>query len=714
MLVLILCLLSTVFGDDITVVTDRVKQFTLMPYQNSVSQDTVEVTHWIETLLSDGHWPDVDYTDQGRALWKTNEHLVRVQEMAALYAIPNQSYYKNETLFSATSKALDYWLAKDFINPNWWWNEISVPQSIGQIVLLLSPNLNENQTATVKLIMSRANWNGFTGQNVVWMAYDHVLNGCYQKNASYVNEAFQKMWAELIIEPGEVEGIKNDGIFFQHGPQIYSGGYGSDFVESIASNIAISAGTSFAPSANALAVFSKLVLDGQKYTINPKTNSKSTAHYDYSVSGREITRPGGTVCNLSPFFLSQVPGPRASEFKDFASWLQTGKPAWTGSHVFWKGDYVTHRASRFDASVRMFSTRTLNSECVNDEGKLSLHMADGVTNYYVSGSEYYEIYPTWDWQKIPGISCEQNGAPLECTHVQTHGTTDFVGGVTDGNSSIGVFDFRAPFSGALTAKKSWFFLDNFVVALGAGLNCATKNLVVTSLNQCLLNSPVYTSQGTDPLQNGVHRYSNLTDFWVYQDSVGYYLPTVETFVVSNQAQTGTWQSIGASTGSVTKQVFSSWIEHPLVAGKGTVDSSYQYVVFPGLELSDFKQELGVWKTNGKVIVNSDTVQGITWTNNGMVVIGIVFWKTGTINTGFKGISVTLDNPGVVLLKFSPQNSVAVTVADPTQKLKSYSVTLTGGFFSGNGCQKNASGTIFTFQLPTSENAGSSTTITCTS
>jgi hypothetical protein len=51
---------------------------------------------------------------------------------------------------------LNYWLAKDFINPNWWWNEINVPTSFGEIAFLLKAFLDSTQIyLLIFLIFSR-------------------------------------------------------------------------------------------------------------------------------------------------------------------------------------------------------------------------------------------------------------------------------------------------------------------------------------------------------------------------------------------------------------------------------------------------------------------------------------------------------------------------------------------------------------------------------
>jgi hypothetical protein len=56
--------------------------------------------------------------------------------------------------------------------------------------------------------------------------------------------------------------------------------------------------------------------------------------------------------------------------------------------------------------AQMVSTRMKTSECLNGEGMHSVHLSDGILLLYHSGFDYEAIYPTWDWNLIPGISVD--------------------------------------------------------------------------------------------------------------------------------------------------------------------------------------------------------------------------------------------------------------------------------------------------------------------
>ena len=75
-----------------------------------------------------------------------------------------------------------YWLAQDFQNPNWWYNVIGVPQTIGDIAILLQAELTpEEREIMVNKIMPRGKI-GMTGQNRVWVASITLVRGLLLKD----------------------------------------------------------------------------------------------------------------------------------------------------------------------------------------------------------------------------------------------------------------------------------------------------------------------------------------------------------------------------------------------------------------------------------------------------------------------------------------------------------------------------------------------------
>src|SRR5882762_6330814 len=127
----------------------------------------------------------------------------------------------------------------------------------------------------------------------------------------------------------------------------------------------------------------------------------------------------------------------------------------------------------------MYSTRTRNTECTNSQNvsashhsiRLALfnsvqpygfHLADGAMYTYMTGDEYEDIFGSWDWNLIPGITTDYGATELSCDNTQWVGVQEFVGGVSAGSSGIAVMRYTNPYTQTLDWKKAWFFLPGDV------------------------------------------------------------------------------------------------------------------------------------------------------------------------------------------------------------------------------------------------------------
>ena len=89
--------------------------------------------------------------------------------------------------------------------------------------------------------------------------------------------------------------------------------------------------------------------------------------------------------------------------------------------------------------------------------------------------------PIWEWDKIPGVTSRDFKTDQQMT-VQwgESGSTEFVGGVSDGKYGATVYDMNY---NDVKAKKSYFFFDDEVVCLGAGINSeAAENVTIMERN----------------------------------------------------------------------------------------------------------------------------------------------------------------------------------------------------------------------------------------
>src|SRR5689334_20553140 len=102
---------------DLDVVRRRVMQMLVGDAQAALQP---AATRLAGLLDRDGVWPQVDYQDQARSVWKTAVHLLNTLQMAAAYATTSNVEQKPR-LLAAVSAAVGWWVAHDPQNPNWWW-----------------------------------------------------------------------------------------------------------------------------------------------------------------------------------------------------------------------------------------------------------------------------------------------------------------------------------------------------------------------------------------------------------------------------------------------------------------------------------------------------------------------------------------------------------------------------------------------------------------
>jgi chondroitin AC lyase len=659
-----------------------------------------------QTLGADGSWPDVDYQDQAQAHWKTFEHLSRVRDMAMAYCCGDASTKGSPALKAKLMSALDYWLKHDFQDSaNWWWNMIGTPKTLGETLLMLEKDLTPEQVARGAGILDRSTLRkeavagapyaagSQTGANLVWVATNQVYRGLLQHSSDVVSDAMAPLFAEIHVAGPNHEGIQADASFHQHHALLYTGGYGASFTEDCTRWIEFTQGTRFAPSPEQIQLLERLVLDGTQWMVRGRI-------YDYGVIGRSIVGRGRTIGGLARCVerLANLPGPRQKELADFAARLR-GEPAappLVGNRYFWKSDYMAHERVGYLTSARMYSTRVLNTDgFIDGDNKQTHHIADGAAFIYRTGEEYRDIFPVWDWRRVPGTTCEQRPEPLVPSEVRRNGKTSFVGGVSDGLYGMAAMDLRYD---ALTAKKAWFYFDNEFVCLGAGIACPTGDPVLTSVNQCLLAGNVAVADKAEPLASGEYDFDGVR--WVQHDSVTYAFPLGTPVHVKIGPQTGSWADIGTgSAARVTLNVFSLWIAH----GKNPDGSSYEYIVLPDCKGAAAQEEVGQLE----VLSNTPAIQAVR--HNGLKLLEAAFHRPEKL-AGGRGWELSVDQPCLLLCRQTGEG-LQISVSNPKNEPLTVTVTIDRALV-GEGCSPAGPGvSAVRFVLPEDLQAGSSVTRT---
>ncbi len=661
-----------------------------------------------KSLSSNATWPDVDYSDAVRSDWRAAPHLEHTLILAKAAELDRERGRPDRALEAKALAAYRLWIVRDPHNPNWWWNEIGVPQLLCEIATLLRSQLTAADMGKLRPILMRAVWTKWTGANLVWGVGIQIVRGILYNDPAAVVQAYQRLYQEIRIVPPldakgrGYEGIQADYSFHQHGAQFYAGGYGRAFAEDVGRWLAFSWGTAMQIPPSRMQIFSAFLLDGEQWLIRGDV-------FDYSSVGREITRsegqrrqnPGDTVGNHgSAYLLGTVvaalaaePTPRRKEFKTFADRIAgvAGTPPFVGNKQFWTSDYMAQQRPAYLASIRMFSTRTQDYETVNGEGLKSMHLSDGMNLLYLTGNEYRGIFPVWDWTLLPGTTAlhatQANGVPetFEVGGVPQQGQrgqTSFVGGVSDGQYGAAAMDLKR---GPLRAKKSWFFFDRLYVALGAGINVSageTNVEATTDVNQTLLTGEVRVNDSRRSCPNGTHLFPESALHTVWHDNTGYVLGSHTVATLSNQVQTGRWSEIGTGSNAlVSKAVFNLWIHH----GIAPHDATYQYTVLPGASISETAEEYR--HPSVRVLSNTEAVQAVF--SERLQRAEIIFRQVGALETPLGQIAV--DHP-VLLMVARSNDTLEVTAANPENealivhaKIAGHSATvrLPGGELAGS-------------------------------
>jgi chondroitin AC lyase len=505
---------------------------------------------------------------------------------------------------------------------------------------------------------------GMTGQNKVWLAGIALMMGVLTDDRDLVAKARGQIFEELRITTAE--GVQPDYSFHQHGPQQQWGNYGASFGGDMIKWASIFRGTGYAPDADQIAILGRYLSEGSAWTL-------WRGRMDISGCGRQIFRGcqsgkgNGILGQLE--LMTKVDPDRAGTYRDIlASHRPGGNNTLIGHRHFWRSDITIHRRPAWYASVRMSSTRVIGAETCNGENMMGLHLGDGVTYFHRTGTEYEDLFPVWDWRRLPGTTCLQNDQSLVPGSRRCRGKSDFVGGVSDGSEGVAAMEY---IRGSLHARKAWFFLDNAVVCLGAGIDCDDPEAVLTSVNQCVLNGPVTVSAGRQARE--LSKGECFTDRleWVHHDGIGYVFLEPRKATAGAVTQSGNWHAIHRreSTTTVERDVFNLWIDH----GPRPTEARYAYVVLPDVTVGDVRS---FYKSRPVTVLAQTPSLHAVMRRDGRKVQA-VFFEPGRLAWG-SGQSIEVDMPCLAALDRTAK-LVRVHVADPTHRRETIRLRLSGKY-----------------------------------
>jgi chondroitin AC lyase len=552
-----------------------------------------------------------------------------------------------------------------------------------------------------------------TGQNRVWISELLIYRGLIENRPEPVAAGVAGIVETIRITTDE--GIQTDGSFWQHGPQLYNGGYGLSFLGDTARWAALLHGTPHAFPSTATDALARLVNDGTLWMTR-------NLRIDPSTTGREITRRNIAGHHTSAFRSAladlQTPGiaPAASVAPDEPN----------GHRHFWRGDYSVQKRPGYMVSLRLLSPGRNGAESMNGENLLGFYLPFGTTHILRQGDEYDNLVPVQDWRRLPGTTVLQTPDVPAFRGSYVTGQNHFAGGATDGRNAIAALEQNHT-QNPVTARKSWFYFDNGYAALVADIRIhplfhsipeAARAPVYTTLNQTSLRTPVragYAGHARRTLPPSLPSAGNDSaaspdknrPSWIYHDRIGYIPASGVSLHFEYGDRTGNWRRVDHSQDDrpVTLPVFELAFDHgpcavaSQVAGPSVIPATH-YVVLPDIDEDD----LAAFAQNSpiSILANTRALQAVR--HNPAALTGASFFEAGNLQI-HQNLRLAADAPCLLLVREAGGGALHLSISAPRPKDAAATVNLT--------ITRSGQTTHHAIDLPGGDHSGSTRTLAIT-
>ncbi|UXI81008.1 polysaccharide lyase 8 family protein, partial [Streptomyces vinaceusdrappus] len=591
----------------------------------------------------------------------------------------------DQALLAGILRGLDH-LSATVYNPsttrygNWWEWQIGSPRLLMDITAALYDRLGPDRvTAACAAIdhfvpeaMLRDYSGTSTGANRVDLCRSVALRGILGRAPEKIALARDAL-SPVFPYVTEGDGLYADGSFVQHTWVAYSGTYGQVMLDGLGRLFTLLAGSEWEVTDPGR----QIVLDSVEHAYAPLIHDGLVMD---TVNGRAISRgylksDDLHVMRGDHFHGQQIiaamavlaggasPAERERWYARIKGWIErdTVTPVLTapqfpvadlarlhaiadapveaapepvGHRLFAAMDRAVHRRPAFTAGLAMASDRIAHYECGNGENPRGWHTGAGMLTWWANGtrSDQYTdwFWPTVDWYRLPGTTVSTRrladraggewGAPKPDVR--------WVGGATDGEYAA-VGQHLKGLGSTLEARKSWFFLDDEVVCLGAGISCADGVPVETVVDNRNLGEG-----GTHALVRGRH--------WAHLEGHGGWIVPDGELRTLREDRTGAWSDINTTSTSErrTRRWQTLWLDH----GTDPTDATYLYVLMPGASARAVARRAAD-RHRLTVLANDGRRQAVAVPPLGLTAAN--FWQAGTAGplTSTAGASVLVRRRG---------------------------------------------------------------------
>ncbi|CAM3412378.1 polysaccharide lyase family 8 super-sandwich domain-containing protein [Occultella aeris] len=335
-----------------------------------------------------------------------------------------------------------------------------------------------------------------TGANRIDLCQAIALRGMLEQDVDRIGAARDAL-AEVLVYSTRRDGVYQDGSFVQHQFVAYNGAYGGTFLGGNARHMVLLAGTPWEFSV----AERQFMFDAVDKAFHPLIYSNETMDFvrGRAASRRGIGGHGLAMVHHTLTLADTADAATAARWRSTCQgWLDrmafqdplSGSvqetvaikslmddasvppaPEMTGHYLFNGMARAVHRRPGWALAIAMASQRIAFYETLNGENHHGFHTGNAATYLYTDDDGHYadEYQPTVDPYRIPGTTVDKAPLPNRPwgAYPRPENATWAGGTVLDDFAVIGteVDALTSPLRG----KKSWFCLDEYVVALGSGI-----------------------------------------------------------------------------------------------------------------------------------------------------------------------------------------------------------------------------------------------------
>ncbi|HCY9227405.1 TPA: polysaccharide lyase 8 family protein [Staphylococcus aureus] len=523
-------------------------------------------------------------------------------------------------------------------NLNWWDYEIGTPRALTNTLILLQEDFTDEEkkkyTAPIKtfapdsdkILSSVGKSEPAKGGNLVDISKVKLLESIIEEDKDMMKKSIDSFntvftYAQNSATGKERNGFYKEGSYIDHQDVPYTGAYGVVLLEGISQMMPMIKETPFNDSnQNDTTLkswiddgFMPLIYKGEMMDLSRgraisrenETSHSASATVMKSLLRLSDTMDKSTKAKYKKIVKTSVESDSSYKQTDYLSSysdISKMKSLMEDSTISTNGltqqlkiyndmDRVTYHNKGLDFAfgLSMTSKNVARYESINGENLKGWHTGAGMSYLYNSDVKHYRdnFWATADMKRLAGTTTLDNEEP-KSTDVKKSSKT-FVGGTKfdDQHASIGM-DFENQ-DKTLTAKKSYFILNDKIVFLGTGIKStdSSKNPVTTIENRKANDYKLYkddtqTTNSDNQETNSLFLESTNST----QNNIGYHFLNESKITVKKESHTGKWSDINKSQKDIQKTD-----EYYEVTQKhSNTDSKYAYVLYPGLSKDVFKSK----------------------------------------------------------------------------------------------------------------------------